>query len=476
MSKILVVGSAHLDILARSSHRDDVVDRIGTLSIEVGGTACNIAVNIAKIGVPTRFMTMLNESAFSKIIETYLQEQGVETIIQYEKDLPASGFSAHIDTDGELVSAVSSMPVEQRAFNDVMIKDAFDGVKAVCLDCNLSVDTIRSLALKARTLNIPAYVAAVSEEKSVRWAGVSELFKCAFMNKREARFMSQQVLGKRLAPLEMASLLRTTLLITDAEDGSVMVDPIGNSTKVVAPVIKKSKLNTRLGMGDAMAAGVIAMHEIHGVPLMEAGNSARKMAGWIGETENCHRGDHNAIEAAIRDIRIQATHDKMTGALNRASAETLLAKMLSERRGHGQQYASILLIDIDHFKKINDQFGHNTGDQVIRDVADKIRICLREEDSVCRWGGEEFVVTLPQTAIKEAFTVGERIRKAMELISAPRPITVSIGCVQVDHDRHKSMKPLIEDADKALYTAKHMGRNRVICSTTKGEHESNRNA
>ena len=155
----------------------------------------------------------------------------------------------------------------------------------------------------------------------------------------------------------------------------------------------------------------------------------------------------------------------MTGVLNRHNTEKELHKAI-ERRAKGESSAlSVLLLDIDHFKSINDTFGHNVGDEVIIGVTKIAQRCLRDSDYLGRWGGEEFVVVLPDTDSKDAMMVANRIRVAIqENILDPRPVTVSIGCSEMD-EREVELQVLVEQADKALYKAKQSGRNRVVCAS-----------
>ena len=120
------------------------------------------------------------------------------------------------------------------------------------------------------------------------------------------------------------------------------------------------------------------------------------------------------------------------------------------------------VVDIDNFKRVNDTFGHNAGDTVLREVARRIAGSARVEDVVGRWGGEEFIVILPHCGLDGAFVVSERIRQAVSATPVPFeagiaiPVTVSIGCTGGADDR------VIERADAALYGAKKDGRNRIV--------------
>ncbi len=156
--------------------------------------------------------------------------------------------------------------------------------------------------------------------------------------------------------------------------------------------------------------------------------------------------------------------DPLTSALNRKFLPSILGRevMLSLQQGTP---LSILMIDVDHFKTINDTWGHSAGDLVLRQVAETIADNSRAADIIFRYGGEEFLVALVETGIKQANEVAERIRDAFmgrELKLADGTTinaTVSIGLAE--QSGHPDFQHLIDDADRALYQAKKQGRNRV---------------
>ena len=160
--------------------------------------------------------------------------------------------------------------------------------------------------------------------------------------------------------------------------------------------------------------------------------------------------------------------DYLTGLRTRGYFEQQLELEIkrSERR---RQKFSLLMIDIDHFKELNDTFGHHVGDQVLRDIASILMSDMREVDTVARYGGEEFVMVLPETTEAGAMYVAQRLRKAVEQTNffagspqAIRHLTISIGVAVFDIDA-QFKRDLIEFADAALYAAKRNGRNRVVC-------------
>lgn len=125
-----------------------------------------------------------------------------------------------------------------------------------------------------------------------------------------------------------------------------------------------------------------------------------------------------------------------------------------------------MMIDFDHFKEVNDTYGHDAGDRVLRHFAEIARECLRESDSLGRLGGEEFAVLLPDTPLAGALTLAERLRMAVEAAETRCDdrlsirITLSIGLCQLSRDDHTASDAL-RRVDKALYRAKALGRNRV---------------
>ena len=128
---------------------------------------------------------------------------------------------------------------------------------------------------------------------------------------------------------------------------------------------------------------------------------------------------------------------------------------------------SVVAIDIDHFKSINDSYGHNGGDVVLKSISSVIKNKLRDSDICCRYGGEEFVIVLPETASNEAMLIAERLRKIFEqneinYLSSKINITASFGVA--DRVGDIDIDELLKEADKALYRAKNLGRNQVFCA------------
>ncbi len=175
-------------------------------------------------------------------------------------------------------------------------------------------------------------------------------------------------------------------------------------------------------------------------------------------------GEINALET----LRLNANTDLLTGVHNRRFFHEVLSRE-SERSNRHNQPLSLIILDIDHFKVINDTFGHLAGDQVLREIGRITRESIRTIDMVCRYGGEEFAIILPQTELEAASLIAERLRTSIAEfpfstgVESPLMVTASLG-VACWHDSgylSKQGTELIQAADRALYAAKDTGRNRT---------------
>lgn len=171
----------------------------------------------------------------------------------------------------------------------------------------------------------------------------------------------------------------------------------------------------------------------------------------------------SAVLMATDRLRIElehlANHDSLTNALTRRHMDDACRSELERCRRHGRSMA-LLIMDMDHFKAVNDSHGHQAGDQALISFVARVNALLRGPDQLGRFGGEEFVALLPDTSLEEALAVAERIREACTLAGLAPACTVSIG-VTTNRKDNDTMAKLLARADAALYRAKAAGRNRV---------------
>lgn len=160
------------------------------------------------------------------------------------------------------------------------------------------------------------------------------------------------------------------------------------------------------------------------------------------------------------EARALSLRDSLTGCGNRRYMEIMLKKIFAESKRYGRHLSAIML-DIDYFKKYNDTYGHIAGDDLLVRLAAIISQEIRETDIVIRYGGEEFLIVLPETELQSALEVAERIRKEVETRG---DVTVSLG-VSAYGQEMKNKEALVSRADEALYQAKGAGRNRVVVTS-----------
>jgi diguanylate cyclase (GGDEF)-like protein len=170
-----------------------------------------------------------------------------------------------------------------------------------------------------------------------------------------------------------------------------------------------------------------------------------------------------------------AEHDPLTSLLNRRGFNQQAATLWSTSL-RNQRPLTLVMLDLDHFKALNDQFGHDFGDQVLQRVAQLLQVTCRAGDLSTRWGGEEFLLLLPETTLAEAMALAERLRlaiQAMPLHAGEQRVEISCSFGVSERGQHSSLEQLINATDQRLYTAKQNGRNRVCgepsaqqCSTS----------
>ena len=204
--------------------------------------------------------------------------------------------------------------------------------------------------------------------------------------------------------------------------------------------------------------GSIMTGELQVVPHRDATGQVIEL---IGVTRDI--SERKVFEAELHNL---AVTDTLTGVWNRRQGAELLAADLSARRP--SQALSMLMLDIDHFKAVNDTFGHQAGDHVLIEVASRLRRSLRGNDMVARWGGEEFIVLLRDCVLSDALRLAEDIRAAIAEVpfGSLGSLTVSVGAAEVRAD--EDLTSWLGRADQALYRAKRAGRNEVVADADTG--------
>jgi diguanylate cyclase (GGDEF)-like protein/PAS domain S-box-containing protein len=287
-----------------------------------------------------------------------------------------------------------------------------------------------------------------------------------------------------------ASEQKYRLLMEGATDGVVIIDREANYIEANDTACKTLGY-TREELLTLNMQQVIAPEELAVRSLMDDRRAARKgmlIERTLVRKDGTHISveisarllDDGSVQAIVRDVterkraeealHVMATQDALTGLLNRREMDRVLQEEVSRCRRY-ERPVSLVMIDIDHFKSVNDRYGHKVGDEVLRWIGGIFRSDVRSTDRVARYGGEEIVVILPETGDMEACRVAERFRSlvaAQPFTYTPPdgetltiPITISLGVAELPGD---ALTPdaLVVAADESLYSAKRSGRNRVV--------------
>ena len=241
------------------------------------------------------------------------------------------------------------------------------------------------------------------------------------------------------------------------------------------PQFKPSHVAWMLGSAGVLIAGAVSWYLTQSPPItkmMAYGthiialwmSSFLPLLGWYSLTQVQTRTLLEAQQGALMQQSTLALTDALTGLGNRRYFDETLSREMARTKRNASPL-SLVLLDIDFFKKINDVYGHTTGDAVLKELASLMATNLRQCDWIARYGGEEYALILPDTPCLEALKLLERLRLLVEKQvfareHSPMKITVSMGITQYDVKRH-TLESLIEEADEALYEAKNHGRNQV---------------
>lgn len=255
---------------------------------------------------------------------------------------------------------------------------------------------------------------------------------------------------ERKAVAVAADLLNLTIIISVAGVIIAIVATALLIYSVLIPIRLLKQGAEHFGRGDLT----------HRVPVV-----SRDEFGELAKTFNTMAAQLEKDHAALEEMAI---HDGLTGLYNHREFHRLLQAEL-ERSQRYKHPLSLLMLDIDHFKRVNDTYGHQSGDQVLHILADQLRNGIRKVDYAARYGGEEFIIVLPEMIAPDALLVAERLRQSIaaqpitiaqgQVIAITITITIGVAAFPDDAD---SKDKLIAAADKALYAAKAAGRNRVL--------------
>ena len=374
------------------------------------------------------FLTLLTPEERPKVAEFYKKRlQGEEVPSIYE--------TMALTKDGR------ELPME---FNVSLIDD--DGKPAVLAfvrDISFRVDAERSMRVEKALFeglfdNAPESIVLVTPDSII--TRVNRAFLSMFGWERE------EVMGKNIDELLTSQETRSEAysITHEIKDGAELY------TEIETMRLKKD--------GTPLDVSII------GVPV--ALNNEKLAVYGIYRDISQRKADERALKEATKKLEELARTDPLTGLLNRRGLLEMMEYEIKRAKRSGKRF-SVIMGDIDHFKEINDLFGHDTGDIILENLADIMKKTLRSQDIISRWGGEEFLILLPETPLTGAQCAAEKLRqRIMDHVHHIRDmefnVTITFGVCEVKSDFDTEI--CIKRADNALYQGKESGRNRVMAS------------
>lgn len=314
-----------------------------------------------------------------------------------------------------------------------------------------------------------------------KWGQATALGELIFINPSPVGDPSAAALMERMDRLvdEAVGFLDRVLELAHAEADESLDEARMLEQRALFTILLVSGASLALAIA---AGGFLSRRVFAPISILEVG--ARRLGGGelsyriplnrrdeLGQVARAFNDMAERLKQSQEALADTAIRDALTGCFNRREFHRRLQEELAVSRRYGRSL-SLLMLDLDHFKVVNDTYGHQAGDEVLKAVAGTVRHALRVVDMVARFGGEEFTVILPETALAGGVDVAERIRSAIENVRVTLEtgeavqITVSIGVVAfpLSGAAPRSEESLIAEADQALYIAKNNGRNRVWAS------------
>jgi diguanylate cyclase len=286
-----------------------------------------------------------------------------------------------------------------------------------------------------------------------------------------------QASSTSIAQSDLDTLSETLLARTGAEEnlrrlGEMFGDELAEIGSAVADALAAASRDNE-GLTEAIGElwqlddGSALWQALHGLAALAAGMKRTRLA--LQGRLRSARADMDRLQQNLEQIRAENMTDALTGLGNRKYLDHALKKLSMHERTGGNSL-SLLMLDVDHFKAFNDNFGHRVGDQVLRLIAQGVRQIITASDIAVRYGGEEFLVLLPSTGLDRAQQVAERIRQEIASKELKQKstgaslghVTISIGVAE--YEIGDTVEALIARADSRLYCAKREGRNRVVGS------------
>lgn len=402
----LVIGAANLDILARKNGVDNVTDAQGVATVSVGGTACNIAINLASMKASVALASALSTSPFSDMIVRFIEQAGVTSLIERNQVLGESVFSAHLDIGGDLDVAVSCCAVEDHEFSRVYLQEHIQNAKGVVCDCNLSERQLLIIVEICKQLERPVYIAGVSESKAMRAFEISHA-SALFMNQREAEYCLSMI---GVPDDSQEAYLRAravpTVITMGTEGADLYIEGVHQH---IPPPSLRNDAHSCLGAGDAFAAATIFHHCLGALPLQMAAACATDSAARAVEQTHCNLSLPSLFKSTMHEFHSLLHNDSVDGVMSRQSGYSHINFYLKMP----SQAVTLVLIHLEGLHHVMAHGGRIAEEEVILQVCSALEDAGTTGYTLIRLSDDALGLFAPTPLDDSTTMMIERIRSAI---------------------------------------------------------------
>ncbi|MDE3022637.1 MAG: diguanylate cyclase [Pseudomonadota bacterium] len=448
--RVFSIGSAHLEIIGKilDHNIQSLSNQNGAVTIGIGGAVCKLAADLTRQGMTVSLLTAIQkQSVYSSIIRTHIGELGINILAVDVEESRTPAFSAHIGASEEILSAVASLPISTAVFKPELIRQAMVDAQCAIIDSALSTEMMTRCITLATNMGIPVFIVVTSEAGAIRVQNIKANLSALFIRQQDAEYLLKKM-GKASDLCLLSQHFNSALVILRDHSGLLVIEGTERTW------LESEKVGGHMAsQRNSMILSLIIENRVFSwMTLIDACKQSLLMF----DQHKQNLPMKNSVEPTLSTLDSMATKDDMTGLFNRRTMDRHIKQAM-----HDPKHFSILLMDIDHFKNVNDTFGHDAGDETIKTIAEILKNELRGQDIPSRWGGEEFLCLLRNTEYRQALQVAERIRKKIEALQIPivGKVTVSLGVAQ--HTSIEMPDRTIKRTDEALYLSKKNGRNKV---------------
>lgn len=417
-----------------------------TMDMVINGAGYDLALAFAAIQVQTSFASCVSNGKTSELMRMDLAEHGLVDLLLRDPELPFTGSVAWYEHGHERI--MRAHPAFHAVYPETYLDNLIKKSDFLICELGFSVSTLNILNTLAVKKGSPILWIARSQSD---WQKIEEHPEWQVHN----LFASPHAYVDLFNHIDKMPILKETGLAAITTAANMLMVWQGGKSAMLPVADQTPHPEYRFSN---IVASVVNEMTAWGVTLFDASNNCSgAFQEWIDLQDTGGADLERKVATFYKKVE-NLEHDALTGLLSRGAAERILA---------GKQFdlpLSMILLDVDHFKRVNDTLGHHVGDDVLRAVAHKIARETRDKDVAVRWGGEEFVILLPNCPESRAVSIAERMRLAMHQVRTDLgPVTASFGVAERLHGRDlESLEAWFIRVDTRLYAAKKTGRDKVV--------------